>query len=247
VFDGAGGEGSVRSGRALVRGSSAQGERLLDPRSQLGRISPLTYARSQVGSVEPFDPVPQERGADEDRLAERKALLDLMPRPARGSGVDEDHRSRQPRHQAIALGEVPPSHGCAGFKGRNNEVLNRDSLLEAGVMTGVGLVKRGSENGDGAPAFAHGTFVGAFVDTCGEARENYEASVYELRGDFGGERSSFVRSPPRAHYGDARAAEEAHVSGGVQRAPARKRDGGPNRPPLNRTVRQGDGLDVHDL
>jgi hypothetical protein len=108
------------------------------------------------------------------------------------------------------------------------------------VMARIGLVEGGSDDGNRASACAHGGFVSCRVDPYCEAREDDETAAYELRAQFGGERSPLMRSAPRAHHSDARAAEEARVSGGVQCAPARKRDGRPDNSRLNRFARRED-------
>jgi protein gp37 len=220
--------------------SSATGDELRDSLGQLDGIPPLSDAPPQARRVEPVDVVLEERGVDEDRLAEREALLDLMPRAARGSGFDEDHPAGELRHQAVALGEVPLGHGGAGLKGGNDEVFNRDSLLETGVMTRVGLVERRAEDGDRAAAFTHGGLVGGLVDASGETREDHEASADELAGSFGCEGSTFVGGAAGTDDGDARAIEEAHVSGCVDGAPAREGDGGAKDSWLNEAAR-GEG------
>jgi protein gp37 len=240
-----GGVNKKRAGRVLdgrtwdeMPGASVTGDELRGPLGQIVRVTPLTDAPTQARGVEPLDVLLQERGVDEHGLAEREALVDLMAGAARGSGFDEDHAAGELRHQPVALGEVPLGHGSAGLKGRDHEMLNRDSLLEAGVMTGVGLVEGGAEDGDGAPAFAHGGFVGGPVDARGEARENHEAAAYELRGRFRSECPAFVGSASRAHDGDARAVEEADVSGRVEGAPAGEGDGGAKDMLLNAVARR---------
>jgi protein gp37 len=242
-----GGVNKKRAGRVLdgrtwdeMPRASVTGHELRDPLGELVRVMPLTDAPPQARRVEPLDVLLQEPDVDEHGLAEREALVDLMAGAARGSGLDEDHGAGELRHEPVAFGEVPLGHGRTGLKGGNDEVLNRDSLLEAGVMARVRLVEGSAEHGDGAPAFAHGGFVGGLVDARGEAREDHEAAAYELGGGFGCEGSAFVGSPARAYDGDARAVEEAHVSGRVDGAPAGERDGGAKGSRLD-SVARGEG------
>jgi uncharacterized protein YbaR (Trm112 family) len=141
---------------------------------------------------------------DENRLAERKALLDLMACPACRTRLDEDHRSRQPRHQTIALRKVPLGQRRARLKGRNHEVLHRDSLLQAGVMTGVPV----DEPADPFRVKSEATERAADLDD--EERRDHDrigpgqepdeprsrCSVCSLPGDRGGARSG--SAPPAA-------------------------------------------------
>jgi protein gp37 len=239
-----GGVNKKRAGRLLdgrtwgeMPRTSVTGDDLRDPLGELECVTPLTDAPPQARRVEPLDVLPQERSVDEDRFAEREALVDLVACTARGSGFDEDHAAGDLRHEPVAFGEVPLGHGSAGLKGGNHEMLNRDSLLEAGVMTGVGLVEGGAEHGDGATTLTHRGFVGGLVDPCGETRENDDAATYELRGGFGCECPALVGSAAGAHDGDAWAVEEADVSGRVDGAPAREGDGGANDPRIDSVTR----------
>ena len=218
--------------------SSVHGVRLSDSGGQLGRIPPIDHSRPRRRSVEPLDSCLQKRGVNEDGPSEREALLHLMPRAARRPCLDEDHRSRQAGHQAIALREVPRCHRRAGLKGRNHEMFIRDSRLKTRVMTRVRFVERRADDGNRAPPFEHGGFVSRGVDPSCKARENHETPAHELAGNARGEGPALVRRAARAHHRDARAFEETRIARCVQRAPSSERDGGASGAQLDRTARR---------